>query len=83
MVVEGKSMKEEASTGRGLYIASGGIMIETEVDFRSEVSGGSGDISRLADIEHCEPRRMPATISFDSGGPVLTIKYVKADRDGG
>ena len=44
MMVEGKPMEEEASTGRGLYIVSGGIMIETEVDFRSEVSGASGRI---------------------------------------
>ena len=43
VMVEGKPIEEETSTGRGLYIASGGIMIE-EVDFRSEVSGGSGRI---------------------------------------
>ena len=41
-MVEGKPIEEEASTGRGLYIVSGGIMIEAEVDFRSEVSGGTG-----------------------------------------
>ena len=42
MTVEGKPIEEEASTGRGLYIVSGGIMIETEVEFGSEVSGGTG-----------------------------------------
>ena len=43
-MVEGKPIEEETSTGRGLYIVSGGIMIETEpeVDFGSEVSGGTG-----------------------------------------